>query len=84
MAFDLLNFQGIYPPSDGKIQIFGYDVGTQMNKIRSSIGFCPQISILYDDLTVYEHLYLISAVLAFLFTHMFFALLFILFEDKRL
>jgi ATP-binding cassette subfamily A (ABC1) protein 3 len=53
---------GIYPPTSGTIQIFGYDVSTQFDQFRSSIGFCPQHSILYDDMTIYEHLLLIASV----------------------
>lgn len=62
-----MNFirKGIYKPSSGEATILGYNIKTQMNKIRASIGFCPQTSILYDDLTVYEHLRLIATVYRF-------------------
>jgi ABC-type multidrug transport system ATPase subunit len=33
-----------------------------MNKIQTSLGFCPQHDILYDDLNVEEHLMLIAMV----------------------
>ncbi len=33
-----------------------------MNKIRPLIGFCPQHEIIYENLTVFEHLDLIASV----------------------
>lgn len=54
--------KGIYQPCSGEATILGYNIKTKMNTIRASIGFCPQMSILYDELTVYEHLYLIASV----------------------
>ncbi|CAF0946948.1 unnamed protein product [Brachionus calyciflorus] len=53
---------GIYPPSSGQAIIFDHNLRTSLSKIRKIIGFCPQSSILYDDLTVYEHFYLIAAI----------------------
>ena len=53
---------GIFAPSSGTAEIFGYDITSQLDLIRPSIGFCPQTSILYDELTVYEHLYIIASV----------------------
>nr|QUF59432.1 ATP-binding cassette transporter Abca3-like4 [Brachionus angularis] len=53
---------GLYSPDSGTVNIFGYDIRTDMYKIRTSIGFCPQNNILYDDLTVYEHLNLIASI----------------------
>jgi ABC-type multidrug transport system ATPase subunit len=40
-----------------------------MNKIQTSLGFCPQHDILYDDLNVQEHLMLIAMVKLFFFIH---------------
>jgi len=57
-----VNYVGIIPPSDGKAEIFGYDLSSQIDLVRPSIGFCPQTSILYDQLTVYEHLYILATV----------------------
>ena len=53
---------GIFPPSTGKIEIFNYDLKAHLDHVRSIIGFCPQQSILYDELTVYEHLHLIASI----------------------
>ena len=53
---------GLYPPSSGTAQIFGYDLRTQMDKIRCIMGYCPQVNILFDEFTVQEHLKLIAMV----------------------
>lgn len=54
---------GLYPPSSGTAQIFGYDLRTQMDKIRCIMGYCPQVNILFDEFTVEEHLKLIAMVI---------------------
>ncbi|KAK9739397.1 ABC transporter [Popillia japonica] len=48
---------GILPASYGTAIINGYDIRTDMNKIRRSLGFCPQHDVLFDLLTAREHLY---------------------------
>ncbi|KAK8797122.1 hypothetical protein WA158_004332 [Blastocystis sp. Blastoise] len=53
---------GMIPPTDGDASIYGYDIYTQMPQIRSVLSLCPQFDILWDNLTVYEHMY-ISAML---------------------
>ena len=35
----------------------GWDINTQMPEVYKNIGVCPQHDILWDDLTVEEHLY---------------------------
>lgn len=47
---------GLYPPSGGKIFIFGFDAATSMHRIYESMGICPQFDILWPQLTVLEHL----------------------------
>ena len=47
---------GMYSPSGGSAIIGGYDISTQMDKIRQSLGLCPQHNMLFTDLTVKEHL----------------------------
>lgn len=56
---------GMYPPSKGKINIFGYDLQTEFDLIRHKIGFCPQHDIHYSDLTVGEHFKLIAQIKGF-------------------
>ncbi|CAF0704109.1 unnamed protein product [Brachionus calyciflorus] len=57
---------GLYSPDSGTAKILGHDIRTHMSKIRTSIGFCPQNNILYDELTVYQHLDLIASIKGFL------------------
>ncbi|OQR66154.1 ATP-binding cassette sub-family A member 1-like [Tropilaelaps mercedesae] len=47
---------GIFPPTLGDIFINGYSIQKETKKARESIGFCPQHNVLFDDLTVEEHL----------------------------
>ena len=54
---------GIYAPNSGTAYILNNNIKTQMDKIRSSMGFCPQHDILYDELTVSEHLDLVANVM---------------------
>ncbi len=53
---------GIYSPTSGTAKILNYDIVLEMDKIRTSLGFCPQYNILYDELTVGEHFRLIAMV----------------------
>uniref|UniRef100_A0A3P8SAU7 ATP binding cassette subfamily A member 3 n=1 Tax=Amphiprion percula TaxID=161767 RepID=A0A3P8SAU7_AMPPE len=47
---------GLFPPSSGRAYISGYDICQDMNLIRRSLGLCPQHDVLFDNLTVREHL----------------------------
>ncbi|KFM72238.1 ATP-binding cassette sub-family A member 3, partial [Stegodyphus mimosarum] len=47
---------GLYAPSSGSATINGWDILTQTKKARRSLGVCPQHNVLYDTLTVEEHL----------------------------
>ncbi|KAG1652005.1 ATP-binding cassette sub-family A member 3 [Nymphon striatum] len=47
---------GIYPPTRGTAFVNDFDIRTNMADIRKNLGFCPQHDILFDDLTVEEHL----------------------------
>lgn len=53
---------GIYAPDDGTAYILGNNINTQMDKIQTNLGFCPQHDILYDDLTVAEHIDLVASI----------------------
>ncbi len=57
--------KGIYPPTSGTATILGRDIVREMDSIRTSIGFCPQHDILYEDLNVQEHLEIIALVCSF-------------------
>uniref|UniRef100_A0A8D2I8B3 ATP binding cassette subfamily A member 3 n=1 Tax=Urocitellus parryii TaxID=9999 RepID=A0A8D2I8B3_UROPR len=48
---------GLFPPTSGRAYISGYEISQDMVQIRKSLGLCPQHDILFDNLTVVEHLY---------------------------
>ena len=47
---------GYLPPTDGKIQIAGYDVVTDSIEVRKRIGYMPENMPLYTDMRVNEFL----------------------------
>ncbi|XP_062517639.1 phospholipid-transporting ATPase ABCA1-like, partial [Corticium candelabrum] len=51
---------GLYPPTSGKAYIRGMDITTSIDEIRKTLGLCPQQNVLYNKLTVTEHLWLIA------------------------
>ncbi|TNN68845.1 ATP-binding cassette sub-family A member 3 [Liparis tanakae] len=46
----------LFPPTSGRAYINGYDICQDMALIRRSLGLCPQHDVLFDNLTVREHL----------------------------
>lgn len=52
---------GEIPPTSGDIYIAGYNIFTNLDKIRENIGYCPQFDALLDLLTSKEHLELFAA-----------------------
>lgn len=49
---------GTLEPSDGTVQVFGEDAGSI--PARASLSYLPDAPVLYDDLTVREHLEYVS------------------------
>lgn len=47
---------GMIEPTSGTAWINGHDIRSNMDQARSSMGFCPQHNILFDELTVGEHI----------------------------
>nr|QNH67859.1 ATP-binding cassette transporter subfamily A member 3 X2 [Brachionus rotundiformis] len=47
---------GLAEPTSGRILVNDIDVVKNTKKARKCIGFCPQYNLLFDNLTVYEHL----------------------------
>ncbi|KRZ07938.1 ATP-binding cassette sub-family A member 1, partial [Trichinella zimbabwensis] len=48
---------GLFPSTSGSVIIYGKDILSNVSEIRQSLGFCPQHNILFDNLTVEEHLW---------------------------
>ncbi|XP_062412894.1 retinal-specific phospholipid-transporting ATPase ABCA4-like [Sardina pilchardus] len=48
---------GLFPPTSGTAYINGRDIRTDMDAIRQSMGMCPQYNILFNHLTVEEHIF---------------------------
>ena len=47
---------GLFPPTDGSAYINGLSVVDDIDLIRTNLGICPQHNVLFDRLTVSEHL----------------------------
>ncbi|KAM5329747.1 phospholipid-transporting ATPase ABCA3-like [Glossophaga mutica] len=48
---------GCYRPTRGEAYINGYAISENIIDIRKNLGFCPQHDLLFNDLTLSEHLY---------------------------
>uniref|UniRef100_UPI00358FEA38 phospholipid-transporting ATPase ABCA7 isoform X2 n=1 Tax=Myxine glutinosa TaxID=7769 RepID=UPI00358FEA38 len=48
---------GLFPATSGSAYILGRDIRTEMSIIRRSLGTCPQHNVLFDSLTVEEHIW---------------------------
>ncbi|KAG0019644.1 hypothetical protein BGZ82_011827 [Podila clonocystis] len=48
---------GLYEPTQGWARLAGYELDREIKDVYRNIGVCPQHDILWDDLTVGEHLY---------------------------
>ena len=51
-----INPSGFLEPSGGTALVNGYDIQTDIANVRKTLGLCPQHNILFDLLTVEEHL----------------------------
>jgi len=47
---------GLISPTAGTAIINGFDIKTEIEEARRSFGFCPQHDVLFEELTVEEHL----------------------------
>uniref|UniRef100_A0A3B4E2I9 P-type phospholipid transporter n=1 Tax=Pygocentrus nattereri TaxID=42514 RepID=A0A3B4E2I9_PYGNA len=48
---------GLFAPTSGTAYVNGFDIRTDMDSIRKTLGMCPQHNVLFNDLTVEEHIY---------------------------
>lgn len=48
---------GFCAPSSGNVIIEGRKIVSRRDVLNSSLGLCPQHNVLFDNLTVREHLY---------------------------
>ncbi len=48
---------GLYGATAGTATLAGFNIKTETSDVYKSIGICPQFDILWEDLTVGEHLY---------------------------
>ena len=39
---------GMIPPTAGTASVYNYDIRTDMDIIRQSLGLCPQHNVLFD------------------------------------
>lgn len=51
---------GMFPPTSGTAVINDSDIRTNIESVRQSLGICPQHNILFDELTVREHIIFFS------------------------
>lgn len=47
---------GMIPPTAGTANVNGFDIRKNINAVRNSLGICFQHNVLFDELTVAEHL----------------------------
>ena len=48
---------GLLPSTSGYALIYDKDIRTDINEIRNNMGWCPQHNVLFNLLTVEEHLW---------------------------
>ncbi|XP_074850709.1 phospholipid-transporting ATPase ABCA1 isoform X1 [Carettochelys insculpta] len=48
---------GLFPPTSGTAFILGKDIRSELSTIRQNLGVCPQHNVLFDMLTVEEHIW---------------------------
>eukprot|EP00940_MAST-03C_sp_MAST-3C-sp2_P003047 g3047.t1 len=57
----LSQLSGLLPPTSGDALVFGRNIVGDLSAVQRMIGVCPQQNVLYEDLTVMEHLRLYAA-----------------------
>lgn len=49
---------GLLPVTGGEAYVEGYSIRSQIHLVRKSLGVCPQHDVIWNQLTVYDHLHL--------------------------
>ena len=65
-------YVGLYTPTAGTAVINGFDIRNNMDQIRQNLGICPQHNVLFDRLTVLEHLTLFGRLKVHTYIHIHF------------
>ncbi|XP_058116458.1 phospholipid-transporting ATPase ABCA3-like [Anopheles ziemanni] len=47
---------GMFSPSSGTAIVNGYDIRNNIDAVRGSLGLCPQHNVLFNEMTVAEHI----------------------------
>jgi len=47
---------GLLDPTKGAATVDGFEIFSNMDRLRENLGFCPQHNVLFSELTVREHL----------------------------
>ncbi len=50
----------MFEPTTGEAWVGGHSIISDISKVQEMIGYCPQFDLLWNDLTVEEHLYFYS------------------------
>ena len=48
---------GMLPPSAGDVKVYGSSVRKETDIVQINLGLCQQFDVLFENFTVYEHLY---------------------------
>jgi len=53
---------GLVPPTSGTAYVNGFDISDDMDSIRKQLGICPQENLIFEKLSVQEHLRIFGVV----------------------
>jgi len=56
---------GLFPPTTGTALVNGFDIRNDIKSVRDNLGLCPQHDVLFDEMTVTEHLRFFAMVMSF-------------------
>jgi len=56
---------GLYAPTSGDCSVYGSSISEELDFARESMGICPQHDVLFQELTVLEHLQFFKAIKGF-------------------